>query len=554
MRSRLLRRVVVLFSIVFASLLASSLLFFRATSRIVNGESWLIHTSSVLDQINSVNSSLQDGQFNARKYLETNDSRRLRAFRSAAQQSQRQAQELQNLAADTPQQTQNVLWLKRAIEDWKSEWDSSLAAPDATSRKMVSLYPPSVPIREMQQLETRLLRQRSDANTANARNIRVALLFGTVANLAFLLIAAVLIVRGENQRTQEKEAQARLAAIVSTSDDAIISKTLDGIITSWNASAERLYGYTAQEAVGKSINIIIPPDHQAEMELILNTIRQGEKIDHLETERVRRNGTRLTLEITVSPLLDDSGKIVGASAIARDVTERRQMEESLRHLSARILQAQDEERKRIARELHDTTVQKLALLSIDLAKLKSSSSPEKLDAISQHAQVLAGECVQELRTLSYVLHPPMLDELGLASALKIYAEGFSQRSGIDLDIQVAEPWERLSPEAEITLFRVAQEGLTNVMRHSGSRRAVVKLKQNGGIQLQVIDEGRGLPPDEPTNDRKSVIMGVGILGMRERLKQLGGSLQIHSSSTGTTVEARLPYGRGMDGKDSNPAG
>lgn len=552
MRSRFLRRIVLLFSIVFASLLVSSLLFFRATNRIVDGEAWLIHTYDVLDQLDSISSSLQDAQFNARSYVESGDPKYLPAYRSSAQQLQPQLQKLRALVADNPQQSQNVLLLERSLEDWKSRWDSALAPPEAASRKIISAYQPSVALRQVQQRETQLLRQRSDASAANVRNIRLALIFGTLANFAFLVIAAVLIVRAENQRIHEKEAQARLAAIVNSTDDAIISKTLDGTVTSWNAAAERLYGYSALEAVGKSINIIIPLDRRGEMESILQTIRQGKEVDHLETERVRKNGTRLQLEITVSPLRDEAGQVIGASAIARDVTERRQMEESLRQLSARILQAQDEERKRIARELHDTTVQKLALLSIDLAKLKSAHDPEKLASVSQHAQNLTTECVQELRTLSYVLHPPMLDELGLASALKIYAEGFSQRSGIALDIDVEGEWQRLTPEAEITLFRIAQESLTNVMRHSGSTRAQIRLTRNGGIKLQVIDEGRGLPGHIQSTNSSSV--GVGILGMRERLKQLGGSLRIASTATGTTVEARLPYSRGTDGKNSNPLG
>jgi PAS domain S-box-containing protein len=548
-----MRRIIVLFSILFASLLVSSALFFRATSRIVHSEAWLIRTYSALDQLDSLNSSLQDGQFNARNYLESGDPKYLSAYRNSCLQLQEQLQKLPSLVSDNPQQTDNISRLKANLDDWKSQWDTALSQSSA-SRTVVSAYTPILALRQVQLFETQLLHQRSDTESSNIRNIRLALIFGTIANFAFLIIAATLMVRGENQRSHEKEAQSRLAAIVNSSDDAIISKTLEGTVTSWNAAAERLYGYSAEEAIGKSINIIIPPDHRGEMESILETIRQGKDVDHLETERVRRNGTRLQLEITVSPLRDESGKIIGASAIARNITERRQLEESLRQLSARILQAQDEERKRIARELHDTTVQKLALLSIDLAKLKSHPTPEKIDSIAQHAQKLTSECVQELRTLSYVLHPPMLDELGLASALKIYAEGFSQRSGIALDIDVAEPWERLSPEAEITLFRVAQEGLTNVMRHSGSRRAMIKLQQNGEIQLQVIDQGRGLANELPSTDQKTLIMGVGILGMRERLKQMGGSLRIASTAAGTTVEARLPYSRGTDAKNSNFAG
>ena len=288
MRSRVMRRIIVLFSILFASLLVSSALFFRATSRIVHSEAWLIRTYSALDQLDSLNSSLQDGQFNARNYLESGDPKYLSAYRNSCLQLQEQLQKLPSLVSDNPQQTDNISRLKANLDDWKSQWDTALSQSSA-SRTVVSAYTPVLALRQVQLFETQLLHQRSDTESSNIRNIRLALIFGTIANFAFLIIAATLMVRGENQRSHEKEAQSRLAAIVNSSDDAIISKTLDGTITSWNAAAERLYGYSAEEAIGKSINIVIPPDHRGEMESILETIRQGKDVDHLETERVRRN-------------------------------------------------------------------------------------------------------------------------------------------------------------------------------------------------------------------------------------------------------------------------
>jgi signal transduction histidine kinase len=276
------------------------------------------------------------------------------------------------------------------------------------------------------------------------------------------------------------------------------------------------------------------------MEQIFQTLRNGKRVDHLETVRSRRDGSRVDVDITVSPLKDDSGRVVGASAIARDITERKRMEDSLRHLSARILSAQDEERRRIAREIHDSTVQKLALLSMNLSQLERVTDPEKLHSAIQGLRELSNQCAQELRSLSYLLHPPMLEELGLASALKIYAEGFSQRSGIDLQVDVQPNFERLPPEMEIALFRVAQESLSNILRHSKSARAKIKLARNGAIELAISDEGQGFPANRPGNATK-VNMGVGILGMSERMKQLGGTLRIDSGPGGTSVSAHLPY-------------
>jgi signal transduction histidine kinase len=227
------------------------------------------------------------------------------------------------------------------------------------------------------------------------------------------------------------------------------------------------------------------------------------------------------------------------------------MEDSLRHLSARILSAQDEERRRIARDIHDTTVQKLALLSMHLSQLERVADPQKVKVVAQESRELSGQCAQELRSLSYLLHPPMLEELGLASALKIYAEGVSQRSGVDVHVDVATDFERLPPEMEIALFRVAQESLSNILRHSKSPRAKIKLLSNGAIELAVSDEGQGFPAGITTGANAEVRMGVGILGMSERMRQLGGTLQIDSGPGGTTVNAHLPYPGRVDEQDPN---
>jgi signal transduction histidine kinase len=217
----------------------------------------------------------------------------------------------------------------------------------------------------------------------------------------------------------------------------------------------------------------------------------------------------------------------------------------LHQLSVRILRAQDEERRRIAREIHDTTVQKLALLSMNLAQLKRPSNPANTASTLESSQSLTTECIQELRTLSYVLHPPMLDELGLASALKIYVEGIAQRSGILITTEIDPHLKRLDPDVEMALFRVAQESLSNVLRHSGSKTARICLSNHDGVELAIIDEGKGIDKRQPQSEIP-VGMGVGIAGMNERINQLGGILTIDSGPNGTTVRARVPGERVMN--------
>jgi signal transduction histidine kinase len=184
---------------------------------------------------------------------------------------------------------------------------------------------------------------------------------------------------------------------------------------------------------------------------------------------------------------------------------------------------------------------------MNLAQLKGGANPAKVPVILENSQHLTTECVQELRTLSYLLHPPMLDELGLASALKIYVEGIGQRSGIAIITEVEPGLPRLDTEAEMALFRVAQESLSNVLRHSGSKIARIRLSNHvgtktKGLEMKIIDEGHGIAAKSAEAEPHSG-MGVGIPGMNERINQLGGILMIDSGPSGTTVTARIPMQR-----------
>jgi len=224
----------------------------------------------------------------------------------------------------------------------------------------------------------------------------------------------------------------------------------------------------------------------------------------------------------------------------------RSNEESLRQLSARLLKLQDEERRHIARDLHDITGQKLAAQSMALAKVL-----RKAAGLDQESQRLLVECVtlsnqvsDEIRTLSYLLHPPLLDELGLSSAVRWYAEGYERRTGIKVEVKIPLDFGRLSPDVEVALFRVMQESLSNVQRYSESPRAYVRLKRlsSDEIQVQIGDFGKGMHPATlNTSTHTAAPLGVGIQGMRERMRQLGGKLEITSRlKHGTLVTATLP--------------
>jgi PAS domain S-box-containing protein len=242
------------------------------------------------------------------------------------------------------------------------------------------------------------------------------------------------------------------------------------------------------------------------------------------------------------PRLGQQGEYLGYLGSCIDRTDRKRVEKALHQLSGKLLELQDEERRRISRELHDTTAQNLAVLSMNLSVVKNAASVlgvKTQQAVSESLS-LAEQCSHEIRTLSYLLHPPLLDELGLVSALRAYTTGYTQRTGIQVELKMGEIG-RLPGEVETTMFRIVQEALTNVHRHSGSSKAEIRvIRDPKEVRLQVSDEGRGVPLESLDIISDGGSVGVGIAGMRERAIQLGGHLKIASSSQGTTITAILP--------------
>ncbi|EDY17900.1 multi-sensor signal transduction histidine kinase [Chthoniobacter flavus Ellin428] len=352
-------------------------------------------------------------------------------------------------------------------------------------------------------------------------------------------------------RKRAEEAQVRLAAIVNSSDDAIIGKTLNGIITTWNPGAERMFGYCAEEIVGKSMLTLIPPDRVHEEKEILSRIGAAESVVHFETVRIRKDGSCVDISATISPINDSAGKIVGASQIARDITEQKRALEQLRNshaqlreLTGRLHAAREEERGRISREIHDVLAQQLTRLKMDLSwidkRLAQSVDETTRQALGEKvrsATELVDSSIGAVQHIATELRPVVLDALGLAAAVEWQVTQFQEHTGVQCQVDIDGEEPRLPHDHATGLFRILQETLTNVMRHAGATLVEVSLRMEPDIlTLSVRDNGRGITAGELSN-----MHSIGLLGMRERALLFGGKVTIHGiPEKGTTVVVTMP--------------
>jgi two-component system NarL family sensor kinase len=335
--------------------------------------------------------------------------------------------------------------------------------------------------------------------------------------------------------------------LVETIDEGAATLSPDGTVLYSNKSFASIFEVPLEKFIGAPLESFVSGDDLVELRRLLESAASGSARGEIRLRAI--DGRARTVRLTLS-----TNRQLGVEAICAVATELTELvetnealrvtETSLRQLSGRLLQLQDEERRRIARDLHDVTGQKIALLSMSLdrlGRLVGSSSDEVQETFEETRDVVR-KVGEEIRTLSYLLHPPLLDESGLGSAVRWYAEGFQKRSGIHLTVNIAPALGRLSTEVETALFRVVQESLTNVHRYSGSPDAEIKIYTNGGeLCLEIVDHGKGI---EAGSVRASIdgiaSLGVGIPGMRERLRQLGGQLEVDFARNGTRVVANVP--------------
>lgn len=357
-------------------------------------------------------------------------------------------------------------------------------------------------------------------------------------------VGIVLLAQDITERKLAERARSQLAALVESSDDAIIGTSLMDIVESWNTGAERLFGYTADEIIGHPVSILVPPDHADGLFEIKERLIRGEQIEHVETLRMRKDGTCVHVLLSLSAIRDASGRIVGVSRISRDNTQRKQAEEALREyserlqsISHRLLKVQESERSRLALELHDEVGQMLTGLRLILQP-KGDLPADVIKSTFDQAQRIVDELLERVRSLSFDLRPAALDQLGLLPGLLALFERYTEQTGVLVNFKHRGLEERFTPEIETTVYRIVQEALTNVARHAVVNAVTVRVwASTDMLGLLVEDRGRGFDVQAALAAPRS----SGLAGMRERVLLLSGQLSIESRlGVGTQITAEIP--------------
>jgi PAS domain S-box-containing protein len=341
-----------------------------------------------------------------------------------------------------------------------------------------------------------------------------------------------------------KRAEGQSRALIDAIPQQIWSGPPDGTLDFCNERWRSYMGLRLEELQGEGWQSMLHPDDR---ERVLKTWRESvtNGTPYEQEERHRRaDGQYRWFLARGMPQHDAEGRIVRWYGTNTDIEDRKRAEEELRRLSGQLLRSQDEERRRIAMDLHDSTGQDLVALATTLSQIHASipSSSRKLRKLASQGQALADQCIRGVRTLSYLLHPAMLDESGLDDAIRHYADGFTERAGIEVELEISPRLTRMTPEVEMALFRVVQESLTNIQRHSGSLQAKVRIERDREkITLEVSDRGGGISENQGRREGGLPFRpGVGIASMQERVRLIGGRLEIESNRSGTTVRATAP--------------
>jgi len=349
----------------------------------------------------------------------------------------------------------------------------------------------------------------------------------------------------ERKRAQDalRKTEEQFSAILKHSPNLLFLKDVEGRYLLINKEYRKTFQFKRDQIIGKKDIEVFPPDQAAIFRGSDLQVLEARAPMEFEEVAIHGDGPHTSI-VQKFPLFDEGGEIYAICGFVTDITERKRAEDNLRRLSGRLLRLQDDERRRISRDLHDSTGQNLVALATMIGQLSRSGRLDgfKSRTLLSECKTLADQCIREVRTLSYTLYPAVLDGVGLAGAIRDFVKGFSKRSGIHVDLEMSSSLRRMARNIELALFRVVQEALTNIQRHSGSQKAKLRIDGDSMLTLEISDFGRGINANQEEKAGPSIEFGVGISSMRERVKLIGGRLEIDSSGKGTTLLVTVPLG------------
>ena len=511
------------------------------TRRLIENGHKVAHTQRVLTTLEAVLARVTEAETSERGFLITDNSDYLKSYQTAIDRTGETLEVLKSLAADDREQEDQVRALQERVQARFDELRRAIAAQrsggfDAAKDSVSTNHGRELMgemlnlVGKMQAAEEAALAARSEESQRSARVTMITDLVGSLMGIAMVGVATMLFRRELAHRQRAQDAGLRLAAIVASSDDAIVSKTLDGLIVSWNAGARRIYGYTAEEVIGRPIALLCPPERADEVQCNLDRVRRGEHIEHFETTRIRKDGQRIDVSLRISPLKDSSGAVIGASAIARDVTERKVLQREVLEIASR-------EQQRIGQDLHDGTGQELTGLAMVAERLKGELADRSLPQAAAAARIVEGleEALGHVRALSKGLVPVELDAEGLMAALSDLAARTNQLPDVTCTFECDQPVRILDNQTATHLYRLSQESLTNALKHGHARNIVMKLTcDRDFITLHINDDGAGF-------EEKNLSAGTGLRIMAYRAELIRGKLTISQVRPhGTSIKCKLP--------------
>ena len=519
----------------------------RNIHRLLENEHGVVHTQSVLTTLEEILANVTEAETAERGYLITDDTDYLRSHQSAISATGHALETLRRLSRDDSQVRLRIESLEQRVRARFDELQNAIAAQqtegfDAARRSVLTNQGPRLMnemrtlVGEMQDQEREALAVRS---TESLQSAQVTTLSDFVAALlgVFLVALAFFLFRRElAHRRRADEALRRLAAIVESSEDAIMSKSMDGMIVSWNAGAVHVYGYSAAEVIGRPVALLCPPELADEVQYQLNRVRSGVHIDHFETTRVRKDGRRIDVSLSISPIKDATGTVIGASEIARDVTRQKLLEREVLEIAAG-------EQQRIGQDLHDGTGQELTGLAMMAERLAGQLEERKDPEAGAAAWIVDGlvQALSHVRDLSKGLVPVELDAAGLMAALAGLAKRTSDLHCVTCCFRCDEPVGILDNQTATHLYRLSQEAVTNALKHGRARNIVISLTHDGSrVSLVITDDGLGI------SDATCQTSGTGLQIMHYRAELIRAKLTIGAAQPhGTQVICILP--RQQDG-------